>query len=280
MFLRTGTGAKMNLGFMQGRLSPMYNGKIQKFPIDHWKSEFFIAKSLNINLIEWTIDEENFDKNPIVTKKGNEEILNLIIKTGVKIHSITTDCFMQKPIWLKKNNYMKKKLSKLIRFCGNLKIKYIIFPLVDNSSLKKFQNLNEIIKIFINFQNLLKKHNVQILFESDFKPKHLKNFISKFNNRFFGINYDSGNSASLGYDVSNEFKHYGSFIKNIHIKDRIRNGNTIKLGMGNANFNKLFKNIKRIRYKNNLILQTARSGSGEHIKELIDNINFVRKFKI
>ena len=129
----------MNLGFMQGRLSPMYNGKIQKFPVNHWKSEFYIASSLNINLIEWTIDEENFDKNPIVTKKGNSEILNLITKTGVKIHSITTDCFMQKPIWLKRNNYMKKKLSKLIRCCGNLKIKYIIFPLVDNSSLKNLK---------------------------------------------------------------------------------------------------------------------------------------------
>ena len=270
----------MNLGFMQGRLSPMYNGKIQKFPVNHWKSEFYIASSLNINLIEWTIDEENFDKNPIVTKKGNSEILNLITKTGVKIHSITTDCFMQKPIWLKRNNYMKKKLSKLIRCCGNLKIKYIIFPLVDNSSLKKFKNLNEIIKIFFNFQNLLKKHNVQILFESDFKPEQLKNFISKFNNRFFGINYDSGNSASLGYDINKEFMHYGSFIKNIHIKDRIRKGNTIKLGMGNTNFNKLFKNIKRIKYKNNLILQTARSESGEDIKELLDNLNFVKKFKI
>ena len=46
MLLRTGARAKMNLGFMQGRLSPMYNGKIQKFPINHWKSEFFIATSI------------------------------------------------------------------------------------------------------------------------------------------------------------------------------------------------------------------------------------------
>ena len=49
--------------------------------------------------------------------------------------------------------------------------------------------------------------------------------------------------------------------------------------MGNTNFNKLFKNIKRIKYKNNLILQTARSESGEDIKEC-DNLNFVKKFKI
>ena len=50
--------------------------------------------------------------------------------------------------------------------------------------------------------------------------------------------------------------------------------------MGNTNLNKLFKNIKRIKYKNNLILQTARSESGEDIKELLDNLNFVKKFKI
>ena len=63
----------MNLGFMQGRLSIMYNGKLKSFLLT-LKSEFYIASSLNINLIEWTIDEENFDKNPIVTKKGNSEI--------------------------------------------------------------------------------------------------------------------------------------------------------------------------------------------------------------
>ena len=39
----------MNLGFMQGRLSPMYNGKIQ-ISVNHWKSEFYIASSLNIIL--------------------------------------------------------------------------------------------------------------------------------------------------------------------------------------------------------------------------------------
>ena len=66
MFLRVSPGVKMNLGFMQGRLSPMYNGKIQKFPVN-WKSEF-ILQGLNINLIEWTIDEA-IDKNPIVTKR-------------------------------------------------------------------------------------------------------------------------------------------------------------------------------------------------------------------
>ncbi len=32
------------------------------------------------------------------------------------------------------------------------------------------------------------------------------------------VNYDSGNSASLGYDIQNEFEAYGKYISIIHIK--------------------------------------------------------------
>ena len=32
------------IGFIQGRLSPIYENKIQCFPKLHWENEFFIAK--------------------------------------------------------------------------------------------------------------------------------------------------------------------------------------------------------------------------------------------
>lgn len=269
----------MKLGIMQGRLSPIYNGKIQKFPTHHWKSEFFIANALNLKLIEWTIDIENFEKNPIINNKGIIEIKNLIKITGVNLQSITTDCFMQKPIWIKNNKNIIKKLSKIIDSCGKLKIKYIIFPLVDNSSLKDKKTEDRLVKILDKFKKILKKNDVSILFEIDYGPKKVKKFISKFDKENFGINYDSGNSASAGYDINEEFGNYGKYIKNIHIKDRIKKGKTVKLGTGNTNFKKLFANIKKMNYKNNLILQTARSCTGEHIAEIIDNLNFMKKYQ-
>ena len=268
----------MKIGIMQGRLSPIYNGKIQKFPSNHWQSEFFIAKALGINLIEWTIDIENFFQNPILTNKGRKQIKKLQKFTGINIASITTDCFMQSPIWGNDSKKTINKLKKLISACGSLKIKYIIFPLVDNSSLKNKKTELKLIKILDNFNKILEKNSVKILFESDYPPKELKKFISSFKSKNFGINYDSGNSASLNYNLEEEFTHFGKFIKNIHLKDRLKNSHTIKLGKGNANFKKLFKNIKKINYKGNLILQTARSDSGEHIKEIMQNLNFIKKF--
>ena len=64
-----------------------------------------------------------------------------------------------------------------------------------------------------------------ILFESDFEPKKLLSFI-KFDNENFAINYDLGNSASLSFNIEEEFK-YMENLKNIHIKDRIINGKTV-----------------------------------------------------
>ena len=45
------------LGFMQGRLSPIYNKQIQSFPYQNWENEFDQAKKLSFNHIEWTVDQ-------------------------------------------------------------------------------------------------------------------------------------------------------------------------------------------------------------------------------
>ena len=63
-----------SLGFMQGRLSPQVNGKIQAFPWKHWQNEFKIASENNFKIIEWTIDQERFLENPLMTEDGKAEI--------------------------------------------------------------------------------------------------------------------------------------------------------------------------------------------------------------
>ena len=125
----------------------------------------------------------------------------------------------------------------------------------------------------------LKKYGIRLIFESDLPPLELKKFISLFDKKYFGINYDVGNSASLNYKINDEFKSYGNYIFNIHIKDRKKFGGTVRLGKGNANFKCLFKNLKKIDYKNNLILQTARSKTNKHMNEIKINLNYLKKFE-
>ena len=77
----------------------------------------------------------------------------------------------------------------------------------------------------------------------------MNDFINNFDKKIFGINYDSGNSASLGFDPDKEFNEYGNRIINIHIKDREVHGTTLRLGLGNTNFKKVFNNIEKLNIK-------------------------------
>ena len=60
--------------------------------------------------------------------------------------------------------------------------------------------------------------------------------------------------------------------------DKKKFGKTIRLGMGNCNFKKLFKVLKKNNYNGNLILQTARAKNNSHIYELNRNLNFLKSF--
>ena len=269
---------KNKFGFIQGRLTKQ-NKKIQQFPFNNWKKEFFLAKKLKFDYIEWTIDNYGFYKNPLLDLKKLNLIKNITKKNKIKINSVTADFFMEKPFW-KQNNYYYyiNKIKLLIYFCNLHKIRFIVIPLVDNSSIKSVLIEKKIIHEFEKLNFFLNKNKVMILFEIDFRPKKLLKFINKFNPSNFGINYDLGNSASLSFNIEEEFNLYGKFIKNIHIKDRKKKGKTVRLGHGDVNFKKFFLTLKKINYNGPLILQTARSIiKGNDYNELKLNLEFVKK---
>ncbi len=265
-------------GIMQGRLSPVVKNRIQIFPVKNWKIEFKRAKKLGMHYIEWTLDYDTFNNNPLLKKSGIQQIKELSKKYSIKINSLTGDCFMQKPFWkTSKNKKLLNDFKKILNSCKKVGIKYIVVPLVDNGKIKDKKTEKNLINICEKLTKELKKKNIQILFESDFEPKKLKKFILNFDKQYYGINYDLGNSASLGYNIDDEFKNYSKYIKNIHIKDRVYNGSTVRLGSGDANFKKLFKNLKKYKYRNMLIFQTARSKINDDVGEMKKNLKFIKK---
>ena len=269
------------IGFMQGRLVKSEKPKlIQSFPWKNWKKEFYLADKNKIRILEWTIDYEKFNQNPLINKKSLPIIKKLKKKYNININSVTCDFYMQKPYIKAKTKKLKNNIRNnfisLISSCKLMKIKYIVVPLVDNSKLSSSSEEKKTIEFFLSFREILRKTGINILFEIDYEPKKLLRFINKFDN-YYGINYDSGNSASLGYDLKNE-KIYFNRVRNVHIKDRKFKGTTVKLGSGNCNFSQLFKILKKINYKNNLILQTAKTLLNEEVKEMLDNIKYIKQY--
>ena len=255
------------IGFIQGRLSPLVNGRIQAFPWDHWQQEFKIACDNGFRIMEWTLDQDRLYENPFMTKDGQKEIKHLLNQYEISIPSLTGDCFMQAPFYKvtgKDRESLLQDLQNIITPCGLLGVEFIVFPLVDNGRLENYEQEKTLLKGLSLVEPDLRKYSIKIVFESDFSQKRLKDFIDQFSSENYGINYDTGNSAALGFDPKEEIEAYGSRILNVHIKDRLLYGTTVPLGQGNADIPKVLKILKAIGYEGNYILQTARAINGDH----------------
>ena len=255
------------IGFMQGRFSPLVEGRIQAFPWTCWQEEFPAAQPNGFALMEWTLDQDRLHDNPLLTAAGQAEISQLRHKHGLQVASLTGDCFMQSPFW-KANVAQRTQLLQVFRAvaraCSAVGIGMMVLPLVDNGRLETRAQEDLLVSLLQTEAALLKELRVKVVFESDFVPDELARFMERLSPDFFGVNYDIGNSASLGMNPGEEISAYGQRIVNVHIKDRVLGGTTVPLGTGNADFEAVFSALARVRYSGNYILQTARASDGDH----------------
>ena len=257
----------LKIGFMQGRLSPLIDGKIQSFPWQTWKKEFEEGKKIDLTKMEWTIDQERIYENPLMTAEGQIQVKDLCAEYNFSIPSLTGDCFMQAPFWKAKSNdraFLEKVFFDVVNACSVVNIEMIVLPLVDNGAIEDINQENNLLDFLKSNENFFFEKKIKILFESDFFPIKLAKFIDRLNPLIFGINYDIGNSAALGFDCKDEFNFYADRILNVHVKDRLLGGTTVPLGTGAADFEKVFQNLANINYQGNYILQTARSNDDQH----------------
>ena len=263
---------------MSGRLSKQIDNEIQAFPFQEWQKEFKNAKEGGFSSIEWIFDT---NPNPITNKEGIHEMSNLIKKSNIMINSVCCDYFMKKQLFGKNPIEMEQNynvLKKIVESSKKLGITNIEIPLVDSSSLRNEEDKKQFVEVIKKIIPLLNK-NMQIVLETDLSPKKFREFIESFGDNKIKANYDTGNSAALGYDMEEEFKEIGKYFANIHIKDRKFQGNTVPLGDGDVNFELFFYKLSKIDYNGELIIQGARQDFKEnYIKTCKDYLKIVKQY--
>ena len=263
-------------GVMQGRLSPITNDRIQCFPWATWEDEFPLAKQIGFECLEWTIDSEKINDNPLYCSSGLKSIRELIDNTGIKVESVTCDFFMENPPWESALafEFNVDWLNRLVGSSEQVGISYIVIPLVDKSSIKQDANLNVVFDCIEKARD--GNSNVYFLFEGDFSPSDFSNIMDGLDENIYGVNLDIGNSASLGWDPEYEVKLLAKWIKNVHIKDRKYLGPSVHLGEGDTDFETYLKTLSESGYTNNYIFQTARANPGEHQLVMSQNLQYVK----
>ncbi len=253
---------------MQGRLLPKYKERYQAHPVGMWQKEFVLAQQLGLDLIEFILDYDEAEKNPLMTPEGLDEITALSNKTTVAVKSVCADYFMQAPLHSvskKELDQSKHVLEKLILNCSKIGVTDLVIPLVDQSSMQTISSKLEFVKNIAPCIEQAEKHSVNLALETDLSPHDFSELLKKLDSPCVTVNYDIGNSASLGYDIYEEFAAYGPRISNIHIKDRFKNGGSALLGTGNANFDAIFRLLSSLKYRGIFIMQAYRDDEGFEI---------------
>ena len=263
------------IGFMQGRLSPLVNGRIQAFPGEHWYEEFRIAKSLSLLNMEWTVDTPTYAINPLVQKSQHSRILEILLQNTVKIPSVTCDFYMENPHWDISASDTEKGIKEILEGMSQIGASILVIPLVDNSSIRNRQNTD--LTFFHQWERFLRDNQLKMAFELDLYPDVALDFINEFPHDIFGINYDIGNSAAYCFDPKEELNLYGDRVINVHVKDRVKNGTTVPLGQGDADIVTVIRKLIDANYTGNYIMQTARSSTGDHVGELNQNIEYFHR---
>ncbi len=269
-----------NIGIMQGRLVPPADGRIQCFPRNRWEDEFSLAAQANLNCIEWIYDQYGADVNPIATDTGIAQLKSLTKSSGVQILSLCADTFMDMPLIRITESELDQRLSLLkwlMHRCELVGINRLVLPFVDASQINTDDEMEMVCTALNRALQSAEKTGVEIHLETSLTPIRFAELLSRIPHTMLKVNYDSGNSSSLGYRPNEEFAAYGSRIGSIHIKDRILGGSTVPLGTGNADFQTLADSLETMDYQGDIILQVARGTVGEEVAWARINREFVLK---
>ena len=256
------------IGVMQGRLLPKYQGRYQAHPIGYWEDEFEIAASLGVDLIEFILDYNDFEENPLMSASGCKKIIEIANQSDVKVKTICADYFMDAPLHSTNLNVATLSaavLRELIINSRTIGVTDIVLPLVDQSSVRDSESQDQFIRAIEPFLPYLDENNMNLNLETDLDPTAFKSLLNQINSDRVTVNYDTGNSAGLGYDPEQEFAAYGDRITDIHIKDRVKNGFSVCLGQGSADFTQIFKCVQNYGYSGPFIMQAFRDDDGLEI---------------
>ena len=256
------------IGVMQGRLLPKYQDRYQAHPVGYWQDEFIVAREVGLDCIEFILDYNDVEDNPLIMEGGVEEIKIVVERTGVAVKTICADYFMKAPLHSENFEIANSSQELMIRLLNNaseLGVTDVVIPCVDQSTLADKPAVDRFFEILLPIVVIAEKHGINLSLETDLTPQSFIELLERFDSNRVTVNYDIGNSAALGYDLVEELRYYGKRITDIHIKDRVLGGGPVELGKGNADFYEFFNKLKEFDYQGPFIMQAYRDEEGVEI---------------
>jgi L-ribulose-5-phosphate 3-epimerase len=269
------------IGIMQGRLVPPEGGRFQSFPRAQWKSEFSHAAKVPVDYIEWIYDEYGEDVNPLDSAEGVETLRELCDDSGISLCSVCADYFMDRPLLRCTAKELEERIRVLSLILANgakIGANRVVIPFVDASAIRDDHDSQAAVEALLAALPLAEKTGVELHLETSLPALEFARLLDRLPSQEIKVNYDSGNSASLGYRPADEFSAYGERIGSVHVKDRKLHGGTVPLGTGDTDFVAVFDGLRKLNYTGDFTLQVARGAPEAEVEWAQQNIKFLHKY--
>ena len=273
----------VEIGILQGRLTPSNGRGIQFFPFDNWENEFGIIKELGISYMEWIFDYDRYELNPIWTDDGCQKICRHITESDVSVRTVCFDYFMRRPFY--KDFNMPKLYDENVKFLvhvsenlASIGGKYVEISLVDSAYIENEKEREAAIRYVQECADLVAPKGIILVLETNMRPGVFRQFLEDIGKKNVMANYDSGDSAGMGFDAKEEISSLKEYVGNVHLKDKPVNGISVALGKGDANFDGLFEELKKMNYSGGITLQVGRGDDGDEKKYIADQLKFMQDY--
>ena len=264
----------MPVGIMQGRLSNKVGKPLQSFPWDSWQEEFARAAETGFDLIEWLVDGEHDEKNPIATESGRDEIKYLMAEYKVGVRSLCAHTFIDGALLKNGNSSLVavNHLKDILNYSAEIGIEFVVLPVMDAMSLRSKSARDGLKKIL---RSILSESDPFLLLESDLPGSELAAFVDEVNSPKLGVLYDFGNANAMGFNIVEDISILGSRIREIHIKDRVHNnGPSHRLGEGDTLFLEGIQALAQSSWQGPVVLETPIFNNWK--LEAVHNLAFTR----
>lgn len=260
---------------MQGRLSPSRDGRFQFFPQGAWKEEFIKAKELGFDAIDWFLDIEIPDFDPINDIWQNPVVLEEIDRVRQILPIGSIDCGRYSTFGPNAERTRAQFPSLLKALAPRLTTKVVVLPLLEANAPKIDKEKAESQETVRMLGDVAAAEGLGIALETEMPAAKLIPFLEHCGEQV-SVCYDTGNAASYGFDLAADITALANYISLVHIKDRLLGGGSTFLGTGNVNFDEVFKALKTIGYHGQYTLQAWRGEN--YLDDAQSQRAFVKKY--
>jgi hexulose-6-phosphate isomerase len=161
-------------------------------------------------------------------------------------------------------------LKRALDVCSVIGAPVILVPFFGTALLKSEKQIDFLIEETRILSSFAEDKGVNLGLETSLNAPSLGQVIESIGSDYVGAYFDTGNAASLGFDVLQEIEELGKLIVQVHVKDTPFGS----LGEGKIDFVKVFDALRKVMFDGYLMLETP--SSDDSVKAASINLDFIK----